>query len=100
MLRKYRRNAGISAFRLQISVIKEYNRPMDTKYVKKILKDTAYIRTGGSREEKKCAEYLMKRCEELGAEARIEEFTVQAADDLTCTLTADGQKIECLGYRN
>ena len=73
---------------------------MDTKYVKKILKDTAYIRTGGSKEEKKCAEYLRKRCEELGAKAWIEEFTVQAADGLRCTLKADGREIDCLGYKN
>ncbi|MBO4360365.1 MAG: Zn-dependent exopeptidase M28 [Eubacteriaceae bacterium] len=73
---------------------------MDTKYVKKILKDTAYVRTGGSREEKKCAEYLAKRCEDLGARAWIEEFPVQAAKDLACTLKADGTQISCLGYRN
>ena len=38
---------------------------MNKKQVRQILKDTDYIHISGSPEEKKVAEYLKARCEEL-----------------------------------
>lgn len=73
---------------------------MDNKFVRKILKDTDYIRTGGSDEELRCAEYLRERCEELGAKARIEDFDVQMAQIREAHLYADGIEVPCLGYLN
>ncbi|MBE6641392.1 MAG: Zn-dependent exopeptidase M28 [Ruminococcaceae bacterium] len=72
---------------------------MDIKSVKKIIDDTAYVRTGGSAEELKCAEYLLARCEELGMTARLESFEVQMADISSATLEIDGESIVCKGYK-
>ena len=35
---------------------------MNTTQIMQIFTDTAYVRMGGSPEEKKCAEYLKKQC--------------------------------------
>ena len=72
---------------------------MDIKSVKRIIDDTAYVRTGGSPEEKKCAEYLLARCEEVGMTARLEGFDVQMADISSESLEIDGVSIPCKGYR-
>ena len=50
---------------------------MDINTINKILEDTAYVRTGGSAEELRCAEYLMARCADIGLEAHLEEFSVK-----------------------
>ena len=52
---------------------------MEPSKLKQILTDNAYIRTGGSAEERKCAEYIRSVCAELGLEARLEEFPVDLA---------------------
>ena len=44
---------------------------MDLNKINQLFADTAYIRTGGSKEELKCAEYLKEKCEELGLEAHL-----------------------------
>ena len=44
---------------------------MDVKKIDQILQDTAYVRTGGSEEELRCAEYLKAHCEQLGMKAWI-----------------------------
>ena len=64
-----------------------------------IFKDTAYIRTGGSPEELRCAEYLLSRCAPFG-QAVIEPFAVQMADLEEATLTLDGKEYPCKGYKN
>ena len=66
---------------------------MDIKSVKRIIDDTAYVRTGGSPEEKRCAEYLLARCEEVGMTARLEGFDVQMADISSESLEIDGVSI-------
>ena len=53
---------------------------MDIKWIDQILQDTAYVHTGGSPEELKCAQYLVEQCAKLGLEAHIEEFDVDMAD--------------------
>ncbi len=71
---------------------------MDINTINKILEDTAYVRTGGSAEELRCAEYLMARCADIGLEAHLEEFDVPAAVMHKAVLTCDGEDIPCKGY--
>ena len=71
---------------------------MDAKQIMQVFQDTAYIRTGGSGEEQRCAEYLMGRCAELGLKAELEPFEVDMADLHEAVLLADGVSIPCKGY--
>ena len=71
---------------------------MNKKKMLNIFRQTAYVRTGGSAEELRCAEYLVQQCRELGLEARIEGFPVQMANLQEATLTVDGKAITCKGY--
>ena len=71
---------------------------MDIRKIDRILQETAYVRTGGSKEERRCAEYLQAQCAELGLAARIEEFEVDAFDLHGAELLADGRPVPCKGY--
>lgn len=71
---------------------------MNGKTINKILLDTAYIRTGGSKEEKRCAEYLTSVCEQNGFCAKKESFGVTMYDTKVAKLTVDGKDIPCTGY--
>ena len=71
---------------------------MEPGNITRLLKDTAYVRTGGSAEERRCAEYLKDRCAELGLDARIEDFEVDAFRLHSAELLADGRPIPCKGY--
>ena len=73
---------------------------MDQKLIQQIFNDTAYIRTGGSPEELRAAEYIRGICRGFGAEPTLEEFDVQMATMHTESLTVDGAEIPCKGYRN
>ena len=73
---------------------------MNLKHIRQILKDTDYVRTGGSAEELRAAEYLKAEAEKMGAAAWLESFPVQMAAVRSASLTADGVEIPCLGYRN
>ncbi len=74
---------------------------MHTEQVRKIFVDTAYVRTGGSDEELKAAEYIKALCAEMGlGEAVIEDFPVEMAAIKEATLTVDGNEIPCKGYFN
>ena len=68
--------------------------------IMQIFRDTDYIRTGGTAEELRCAQYLQSLCAEMGQQARIEEFDVQMATFEEATLLVDGKEIPCKGYRN
>ena len=72
---------------------------MKLEKINQLFADTAYIRTGGSAEELKCAEYLKAQCAELGLEAHLEEFEVDMADMKKAVLTIDGKEYPCEGYR-
>jgi len=72
---------------------------MNFELIDRIFKDTAYIRTGGSEDELKCANYLKGVCEEVGASAYIEEFAVEMADISVATLEIDGKSYPCKGYK-
>lgn len=71
---------------------------MDLKQISGIFDDTAYIRTGGSSEELKCAKYLQEKCLELGIVATLESFEVDMADIKKAVLKIDGVEIPCTGY--
>ena len=71
---------------------------MKIEKIDQILRETAYVRTGGSPEELKCAEYLKAQCAELGLEAHLEEFEVAMATMHKAVLICDGVEIPCKGY--
>ena len=71
---------------------------MDVNIIEKIIKDTAYIRTGGTPEELRCAEYLQQVCKDMGFDAILEPFSVDMAAMKSATLTVDGKEIPCKGY--
>ena len=71
---------------------------MTEKKIAKLFADTAYVRTGGSEEELRCARYLAQQCEELGLKAEIEEFAVDMAVMEKAQLIVDGKAIACKGY--
>lgn len=73
---------------------------MEKQLIRKIFDDTAYVRTGGSPEELKTAEYIRDICRGFGCEATLEEFDVQMATVRTEILTVDGREIPCKGYLN
>ena len=71
---------------------------MDTLKIDQILQDTAYIRTGGSAEELRCAQYIVDECAKLGFDATIEPFAVPMSTMTEAQLMADGRSISCKGY--
>ena len=73
---------------------------MKLNQMKKIFADTAYVRTGGTEEELRCANYLLERCKDLGLNAWLEDFEVDMATISEATLTVDGKSIPCKGYFN
>lgn len=72
---------------------------MQPNTIMQILNDTAFIRTGGSPEELKCAEYIVAKCGEMGLEAHIESFPVAMARIDEAKLIVDGVEIPCQGYK-
>ena len=73
---------------------------MNAEQIMKIFDDTAYIRMGGTEEEKRSAEYLKSCCEKMGGKAWLEPFKVQMANLQEATFEADGVQIPCKGYFN
>ncbi len=71
---------------------------MTNAQLRKIFDDTAYVRTGGSAQELRTAEYLQKVCRDLGLEAYLEAFPVELAKVEEAVLTIDGKEIPCKGY--
>ena len=71
---------------------------MNTADVKKILSDTAYIKTSGSAEELACAQYIVKKCEELGLQARMESFAVKMYAVQSACLRIGGREFPCQVY--
>ena len=71
---------------------------MDSNKIMQIFHDTSYVRTGGSAEELKCAQYLQERCAELGLTAVLEEFPVDLGRVDHVELWCDGVAIPCTGY--
>ena len=71
---------------------------MTNDKIMQIFDDTAYVRTGGSPEELRCAGYLAEKCKEFGVSAKIWPFKVDMADMKKAELYVDGEKIQCKGY--
>lgn len=71
---------------------------MDAKQIMNIFEQTAYVRTGGSPQERKCAEYIAGYCAGLGLEAKLEAFPVEMASITEARLYAGGAEIPCKGY--
>ena len=71
---------------------------MNSQQIMRIFEDTAYIRMGGRPEEKKTADYLVRKLEELGLKAAMESFEVPLGDVEEAVLLADGEPIPCKGY--
>jgi len=72
---------------------------METKEIKQILKETSYVRLGGSENEKKCAQYLADRCADYGLKPVIDPFPITMYDIECERLTVNGKSIRCTGYR-
>ena len=71
---------------------------MTSNEIMRIFANTAYVRTGGSLAELRCAEYLKSYAESLGLTATLEPFTVSLAKIKEATLTLDGESVPCKGY--
>lgn len=71
---------------------------MNSDQIMSIFAETAYIRTGGSPQELRCAKYLQEKCAQWGVSAQIQPFAVDMADIHTAKLLADGVEIPCKGY--
>ncbi len=71
---------------------------MELNKIEQIFQDTAYIRTGGSDEELKCAKYLIGKCRELGLDAQLDPFEVDMSVIDESRLIVDGHEITCKGY--
>ncbi len=71
---------------------------MKKETIQKLIYDTAYIRTGGSKEELACAEYLKTAAEAMGLTVRLEEFAVPMATVKEAHLFVDGEEVPCKGY--
>jgi len=71
---------------------------MDANTIARILNETAYVRTGGSPQELKAAEYLRNECAKFGCEADLEPFEVDMSTIHHAKLLADGREIPCKGY--
>ncbi len=71
---------------------------MDLNTIARIFDETAYVRTGGSPQELRCARYLAEQCAAFGGNAVLEPFQVDMATIQTAVLTADGESIPCKGY--
>ena len=73
---------------------------MDLSNITRIFEETAYVRTGGSPEELRCAQYLQAECAKFGAQAELEAFEVDWAQIQEAKLLVDGKQIPCKGYLN
>ena len=71
---------------------------MDIQTIERIIEETAYVRTGGTAEELRCALYLQEECRKLGYEATLEAFSTPMATIHKAVLTVDGKEIPCKGY--
>ena len=71
---------------------------MDAKSIMKIFRETAYVRTGGSPEELRCAQYIREQCAQMGLQANIVPFPVDMGTIQEAALLVDGQQIPCKGY--
>ena len=68
---------------------------MNAKQIMDIFQDTAYVRTGGSPEELRTAQYLQEKVTGMGLKAEIVPFDVPMANIREAVFEADGERIVC-----
>ena len=71
---------------------------MNSEQIMKVFADTAYVRTGGSPEELRTAQYLQGKAAGMGLKAEVVPFDVPMADIREAVFEADGVKVACKGY--
>ena len=71
---------------------------MNAIEITQIFADTAYVRTGGSPQELKTAEYLRDQVAKMGMKAEILPFDVPMSQIQEAVFLADGMEIPCKGY--
>lgn len=71
---------------------------MNAKQIMDIFQDTAYVRTGGSPEELRTAQYLQEKVSGMGLKAEIVPFDVPMANIREAVFEADGVQVACEGY--
>ena len=71
---------------------------MNAEQIMKIFADTAYIRTGGSPEELRTAQYLRDKVAGFGLKAEIVPFDVPMSTMQEAVFQADGVEVTCKGY--
>ena len=71
---------------------------MEINKIMQILNDTAYVRTGGSPDELRAAQYLVDQVTAMGLKAELQGFEVPMAQMEQAELIVDGVSIPCKGY--
>jgi len=71
---------------------------MNANEMMKILEETAYVRTSGTPEELRCAEYIRSKVAEFACEAYLQPFDVPMAKIQEAELLVDGVSYPCKGY--
>ena len=71
---------------------------MNAEQIMKLFADTAYIRTGGSPEELRTAQFLQETVAGMGLKAGIVPFDVPMAKLQEAVFEADGVQVTCKGY--
>ena len=71
---------------------------MNAEQIMKLFADTAYIRTGGSPEELRAAQFLQEKVAGMGLKAGIVPFDVPMAKLQEAVFEADGVQVTCKGY--
>ena len=71
---------------------------MNAEQIMKIFADTAYIRTGGSPEELRTAQYLQDKIAGLGLKAEIVPLDVPMSRIQEAVLQVGGVEVTCKGY--
>ena len=69
---------------------------MNAEQIMKIFADTAYIRTGGSPEELRTAQYLQDKIAGLGLKAEIVPLDVPMSRIQEAVLQVDGVEVNCM----
>lgn len=71
---------------------------MNAKELMKILEDNCYVRTSGTEQELRCAQYIREYVSGFGMEANLQPFDVSMHKMMKAELTVDGISVPCTGY--
>ena len=73
---------------------------MDKIKMQQLLQDTAYIKTAGSAEEKRCADTIFAECKAQGLNPVVETYTLPMYNTTEAKLVVAGKEYPCKGYYN